>query len=97
MRIPTDKLVLLFHLKFKLKSFHKHLKPQIFRTISNRVVNCCILSYFFSVALDSKLDGFVRKQCTESFKVRAHSPPNFVTSKTTITMYKDTDEKVTTV
>ena len=51
----------------------------------------------FSAPLDSKLDGFVRKQCTESFKVRAHSPPNFVTSKTTITMYKDTDEKVTTV
>ena len=51
----------------------------------------------FSAPLDSKLDGFVRKQCTESFKVRAHSHPNFVTSKTTITMYKDTDEKVTTV
>ncbi|XP_022806285.1 uncharacterized protein LOC111343380 [Stylophora pistillata] len=45
--------------------------------------------------LDSKFDGSVMKQCTESSKKRAYSPPNVVTRKTTITMSKVTDEEVT--
>ena len=46
---------------------------------------------------DSKLDGSVVKQCTKSSKKQVHSPPNVVTRKTTVTMVKVTDEKVTTV
>lgn len=48
-------------------------------------------------SLDSKLDGSVVKQCSESSKERVHSPPNVVTKKTTVTMSNVTDKGVTPV
>lgn len=55
------------------------------------------LSYQSSLGLDSKLDGSMVRQCTESSKERAHSPLNVVTMTTTVTMSKITDEEVTPV
>ena len=54
-------------------------------------------SFDITLVSDSKLDGSVVKQCTKSSKKQVHSPPNVVTRKTTVTMVKVTDEKVTTV
>lgn len=55
------------------------------------------LSRQSSLVLDSKLDGSMVRQCTESSKERADSPLNVVTMTTTVTMSKITDEKVTPV
>ena len=54
-------------------------------------------SFDITLVSDSKLDGSVVKQYTKSSKKQVYSLPNVVTKTTTVTMFKITDEKVTTV